>query len=126
MTHVWEKEENTLGTLSKGSCFNQPSIKTRGPSTVYDGSIITLHCHAGPYNPGNNFLAILYKYLFTIILGIKNLKWESEKIQGQENPTEFVYLIGGLSRISRIITKASLTFTVKYLKLRQMLHSIIL
>ena len=94
---------------------------------MYDGSIITLHCHAGPYNRGNNFLAILYKYLlFTIILGIKNLKWESEKIQGQENPTEFVHLIGGFSSISRIITKASLTFEVKYLKLRQMLHSIIL
>ena len=50
---------------------------------------------------------ISYKY-FTIFLEINRLDWESEKIQGQENLTEFVTL-----GVSRMVTKGSFTFTVK-------------
>ena len=52
-------------------------------------------------------LIISYKY-FTIVLEINRLDWESEKIQGQENLTEFVTL-----GVSRMVTKGSFTFTVK-------------
>ena len=51
-------------------------------------------------------LVILYKYSM-IILEIRSLKWESEKIKGKENPTEFVTLGS-----SGIVTKASISFTV--------------
>ena len=54
-------------------------------------------------------LVISYKY-FTIILEIKSLEWESEKIEGTENPTEFATL-----GLSRMVTKASFTFKVKKL-----------
>ena len=52
-------------------------------------------------------LIISYKY-FTIVLEINRLDWESEKIQGLENPTEFDPL-----GVSRMVTKGSFTFTVK-------------
>ena len=31
-------------------------INIFGPPTVYEGDIVTLHCQAGPCNPGNNCL----------------------------------------------------------------------
>ena len=64
-------------------------------------------------------LVILYKY-FTIVLEIKSLEWESEKIEGTENPTEFVTL-----GLSRVVTKASFTFKVKKLNVLAR-HSLIL
>ena len=79
------------------------------PPTVYEGDVVTLYCQAGPCNPGNSLIIVLvtlYQYS-TINLEIKRLKWESEKVEVQENPTEFVTLGS-----SRILTKASITFTV--------------
>ena len=79
-----------------------------GPPIVYEGDVITLHCQAGPCYPGNDGPGN-FTQRSTLILGINNLQWESGKIQGQENSTEFAYL-----GISKIVTKASLTFTVTY------------
>ena len=84
-------------------------INIFGPSIVHEGDVVTLYCQAGPCNPGNSLIIVLvtlYQYS-TINLEIKRLKWESEKVEVQENPTEFVTLGS-----SRILTKASITFTV--------------
>ena len=64
-------------------------------------------------------LTISYKY-FTIISEIERLKWESESIQGHESPSEFVTL-----GLSRVVTKATFSFTVKLFKLRQMMYNIL-
>ena len=64
-------------------------------------------------------LVISYKYI-TIILEIKSLEWESEKIEGTENPTEFATL-----GLSRMVTKASFTFKVKKLNVLAR-HSLII
>ena len=53
-------------------------------------------------------ITINSKKYFTIVLEINRLDWESEKILGLENPTEFVPL-----GLSRMVTKGSFTFTVK-------------
>ena len=53
-------------------------------------------------------MILIISFKFTIFLEINRLDWESEKIQGLENPTEFVPL-----GVSRMVTKGSFTFTVK-------------
>ena len=53
--------------------------------------------------------------------GVHYIKKKYANRTGQESPPEFEEL-----GESRMVTKASLTFTVNYLKLRQMLHNIIL
>ena len=83
---------------------------------MYEGDVITLHCQAGPCYPRNDG-PLNFTQRSTLILGINNLQWESGKIQGQENSTEFAYL-----GLSKIVSKSSLTFTVTSLKLRQMLY----
>ena len=55
-------------------------------------------------------ITINSKKYFTIVLEIKSLEWKSEKLEGTENPTEFVPL-----GLSRMVTKASFTFKVKKL-----------